>query len=604
MRSDLELKYMQGVALQKTVRKAFLKRGFKDSFTEEEMIKIMEIDTFLRAVSLHKDNPMFEDKQIKYICLSLCSSYKRKNGATVSVFYNKFVNQEDFEYQKIPYYIAKCIYKLIRNRHIEVFFAVNSFKASCIKEKVYIPERKGENVVSSCALYTDIDLPSELVNLSNEEILSLLRADYQELFANLEPSYIVRSGGGVHLYYQLNESYYIKTQEQRTFYMDALRSLQRLFEDYGADCRCVDITRILRVPYSRNRKPKYGANGKEVSIIYKTDNIYDVFELSDKLRFLLSGGMNGACQSVLDDIFYDYGETEQAVIDRTEETDELEVLEVPVDTLEEIPKERKTTATVKRLIDYGYKGIQPYYNYNGETYFQNRDMMCFIQNRENHEGLRNTLLWFFSYNWYVYNGVRDYDSMLQRSEKLNEFFHPSLDRAELVTAVKYNLRDLDKREHFNKAIRNTTIQSYLHFTEEEKRCCLRGLYYDTYEEYLNAVRLKKIRESSDRYTKQLEQNGALRRTEQKALNMRILEENPLMSYREFYQLTGLSRPTYDIYKRELGNSREKHFSLHKEYYLQPFIDNPDISSNEYMELLNCSYKTFIKYRKIYRDSNI
>lgn len=602
MRSDLELKYMQGVALQKTVRKAFLKRGFKDSFTEEEMIKIMEIDTFLRAVSLHKDNPMFEDKQIKYICLSLCSRYKRKNGATVSVFYNKFVNQEDFEYQKIPYYIAKCIYKLIRNRHIEVFFAVNSFKASCIKEKVYIPERKGENVVSSCALYTDIDLPSELVNLSNEEILSLLRADYQELFANLEPSYIVRSGGGVHLYYQLNESYYIKTQEQRTFYVEALRSLQLLFEDYGADCRCVDITRILRVPYSRNRKPKYGSSdGKEVSIIYKSDSTYDMFELSDKLRFLLSGGLNGVCQGVLDDMFCDYEEMEQEL---TEETDEPEVLEVPVDTLEEIPKERKTTATVKRLIDYGYKGIQPYYNYNGETYFQNRDMMCFIQNRENHEGLRNTLLWFFSYNWYVYNGVRDYDSMLQRSEKLNEFFHPSLDRAELVTAVKYNFRDLDKREHFNKAIRNTTIQSYLHFTEEEKRCCLRGLYYDTYEEYLNAVRLKKIRESSDRYTKQLEQNGALRRTEQKALNMRILEENPLMSYREFYQLTGLSRPTYDIYKRELGNSREKHFSLHKEYYLQPFIDNPNISSNEYMELLNCSYKTFIKYRKIYRDSNI
>lgn len=603
MRSDIELKHMLGVVLQNIVRKSFLKRGFDDSFTEEEMIKIREIDSFLRAVSLHKDNPMFEDKQIKYICISLRSTYTRKNGAAVSVFYNKFVNQKDFEYQKIPYYIAKCIYKLIRNRHIEVFFAVNSFKASCIKEKVYIPERKGENVISSCALFVDIDLQNELVHLSNEEILSLLKTDYQELFVNLEPSYIVRSGGGVHLYYQLNESYYIKTQEQRSFYMAALTSLQLLFEDYGADCRCVDITRILRVPYSRNRKPKYGASGKEVSIIYKTDNIYDVFELSDKLRFLLSGGMNGACQSVLDDIFCDYGEMEQVLIDSTEEMDEPEVLEVPVDTLEEIPKERKTTATVKRLIDYGYKGVQPYYNYNGETYFQNRDMMIWLQNRTCHEGVRDTMIWLFNYNWYLFCGVKDFETMLERSYKLNTFFQPSLSNDEVERTVKHNFASLESKKRW-KSICNTTIQKYLHFTEEERKHCCVGLYCDSYTEYQKARAQKKRRLSNEQYQKEAEISGTTRQTEWKVLGKRLLQENSLMGYQEFKQHTGLSKSSFERYKKELGNNREKHYQEQKDYYLQPFKSNPNISCSEYMQKLNCSRSTYNKYKKIYRDLNI
>ena len=210
----------------------------------------------------------------------------------------------------------------------------------------------------------------------------------------------------------------------------------------------------------------------------------------------------------------------------------------------------------------------------------------------------------FSYNWYVFNGVRDYDSLLQRSERLNEFFHPNLDRPELVKAVKYNFHNLESRNHFNKAIRNTTIQLYLHFTEEEKRCCLRGLYCDTYEEYLKALRFKRMKYSRDRYTKQLEQDGALRRTEKKALAKEILKENLLMNYREFYQLTGLSKASYDVYKRELGNTKKKHFELQRKYYLQPFIDNPDICCSKYIELCNCSKKTFFKYKKIYRDLNI
>lgn len=590
MRSDLEIKYMLSVALQKTVRKAFLKRGFDDSFSKEEMIKIKEIDKFLRDVSEHKDNPMFTDEQIKYICISFQATYTRRNGERITTFCNKFINQKDLSYKKIPYYVAKSIFRLSTNRHIEVFFAVNSFAGTRIKEKMYIPQRKRDNVVSSCCLFTDIDLPSELVKLGNEEVLRLLKANYQELFNNLEPSYIVRSGGGVHMYYLLEQSMFLKSEETKEFYTKGLKSLQKIFEDYGGDCRCVDMTRILRVPLTINRKPKYGPDGREVSIIYKSGTKYeDVFSLTEKLNFLLQGGLLGTYQSVLDDMFFDY----------PPEQEEETILE---EITEKAHRERKAPVISKKDSDYVYKGIKEYYNFYGEKYYQNQDLLIWIQNRKCHEGMRNNLLWFFNYNWYVFCGVKDVEEMISRSERVNELLAPQLDHSELVFQVRHNFHTLCSKLHYNKAIRNTTIQSYLHFTEEEKHC-LRGLYFETYEEYLTERRFRKMEYSRERYTRELEEQGLIRRTEKKQLTRNILHENPLMSYKEFYEKTGLSKSTYDVYKRELGNSKEKHFELQREYFLQPFYINPNISCTEYVKQCNCSSSTYRKYRKIYRDSN-
>ena len=175
--------------------------------------------------------------------------------------------------------------------------------------------------------------------------------------------------------------------------------------------------------------------------------------------------------------------------------------------------------------------------------------------------------------------------------------------AELHIYVRHNFYTLSSRNHYNKAIRNTTIQQHLHFTDEEKRCCVIGLYFDTYEEYQKARRLQKMKRSRERYTKLLEQDNKLRRTDKKVVNKNILKENPLMTYKEFFALTGLSKSTYDVYKRELGNTKEKHFQQQREYYLQPFCENPNISCDEYVKQLNCSTSSYRKYKKIYFNSN-
>lgn len=601
MRSDLSIKYMLAHAAQSTVRSAFYKRKFRDDFTEEEMVKVKEIDRFLKEVNLHRNAPMFEDKRIRYTCIIFRATYYKKDGTCIECFVPKYINQEDFEYKKIPYFVAKCIYRLSQKRCIEVFYTVNTLRALPNDNNKYIPERKRDNIFSSSSLYVDLDLPSELSHLSNSEILSLIKQDYEELFINIPPSLILRSGGGCHLYYSFEESYYLKTEEQLFFYMNMLKTLQQLFENYGADVKCVDCVRILRVPNSKNRKPKYGADGKDISIIYSTGERYDVQELEKKLKFLKDGGMTGLCESVLESMMYGYEEkvAEESEQEETEQEVLEEVLEEKIEKLELKPKPYKVSANVQKLIDFGYKGVQPFYDYSGETYYQAKDMMCWLQNREYHEGVRNNMLFFFNYIWFVYNRTWTYDAMLERSQKLNTYFNPQLSQTELEKAVRNNFNNLNAKKHFNCSIRNTTIQRYLHFTEEEKKTCCIGLYYETYAEYLEASRQKKMQYSKDRYTKELEKEGKIRRTERKEMFKELLKENPLMTIKEFQKITGLSRASYDVYKREIGNTKEKHFQKQKDYYLQPFKSNEKISRSEYKKLLGCSDSTYTKYKNIF-----
>lgn len=584
-------------ALKSVVQKTFRKRGFDDSFSEEELEKIKEIDIFLRRLNMHKASN--GDERIKYLCISCSSRYVGKEGIETVVFYNHYLKQKDYDYEKIPLYLAKCIYRLCMNRHIEVYFAVNTFRACKIKDKLYLPSRRRENLHSSCALYTDIDLPVELVGLSNIEILNLLKKDFQELFRNVQPSYMVRSGAGVHIYYQLNESFSLEDEENISLYMETLRSLQKIFETYGSDARCVDNTRLLRVPYSRNRKPKFGRDGKEVSIIYKSDSTYDICELNKKLKLLQSGGMVQLFMDILDDIFDNY-EYECKEIEKTDtkikDILDEELVEVSIDSFEDIQEEKKVTAAVARLLDFKYKGIQCIYDYNDETFFQNRDMMIWLQNRDNHEGVRNTMLFFFNYNWYVRNRIRDYDTILEYSFKLNEYFKPKLSHNELMKAVKCNFYELDKRKLY-KNIRNTTIQRYLNFTEEEKKIC-KGIYADSYDEYITGVKNKSKEYHIKHYKKRLDENGINKR-EQKARYKQMLIDNPLMSYKEFYEITGLSMQSYSKYKKEIGSTREKYGQKKREYHLEPFKDNPNITYEQYNEIIKCHITTYYKYRKKY-----
>lgn len=589
-RSDLEVKAELAIALRKVVNKAFRKKDFDDNFTEAELEKIKEIDTFLRMVSQHKNPEGFDETRKKYLYICCKSKYVRKDGTEIMVFVNRPIDQDDFNYKKVDMFIAKCFYHLSLNRHIEVYFGVNSFKG-IVREGKFRIERKQDNVVSSCCLFTDIDLPKELQELSDEEVLSMIKEDYEELFINVPPTYIIRSGGGVHIYFCFEESFYLENEEQQEEYRCALKTLQLLFESFGGDPAVVDRTRILRSPHSYNRKDKYGKQGKEVSILEFNDITYDFVQLKKDLEFLLEGGMEGLQEDILDDIFMDY---DYSYIEETDEAETIQETEEPKSR----KRERKEHTAIQRMIDFQYKGIQPYYDYNNEQHYLARDLMIWLQNRDNHESKRHKILFFFHYIWYVLNGIRTEERLMERSLKLNTYFKPSLDNHELEELVKYNIRYLNAREHKPRNIRHMIIQSELHFTDEELTIT-QGIYCDTYKEYEEKRRIRGNIKDYERYIRTREEQGKRPKGEAKQKNLEIIKQNPLISYREFHELTGLSKTTYDDYKKVLNYDREFRKKLIRDKWLQPFKDTPKISCSEYCKLMNCSKATFEKYRAIF-----
>ena len=113
----------------------------------------------------------------------------------------------------------------------------------------------------------------------------------------------------------------------RELWKDTMKSLQKIFEDIGADAKVIDASRILRLPHSINRKAKYGPEGKRVSVVYENDASYELNDLNQKLRFMADGGTEGLLEDVLekmDDITFAGAVDEETMfipVDVSEEDD-------------------------------------------------------------------------------------------------------------------------------------------------------------------------------------------------------------------------------------------------------------------------------------------
>lgn len=99
--------------------------------------------------------------------------------------------------------------------------------------------------------------------------------------APIAPSATVTSGGGVHAYWLLRETLHLDTLDQRALAV----ALQTLWvAAVGGDDGAHDLPRVLRVPGTRNLKPKYGAEGRAVEwLTCELDRVYDLRELLDTL---------------------------------------------------------------------------------------------------------------------------------------------------------------------------------------------------------------------------------------------------------------------------------------------------------------------------------
>lgn len=545
--SKIPLSVVLSQSVNERIKQAFGKRKFEDNFNDEEMEQIKQIDSFLRRVVMHENYSNLEDTVQKHTIFVFKGNGIDENGEEMSVFLSKIVKQEDFFYSKIPYYIAKSVYKLIRETDIEIFFGVNSFRAmKDIDRDFFMVERKQRNVCSSKVYFADIDLPTEYQMKSNEEILNMLKTEYEFLFENIKPSFIVRSGGGVHIYFCLEESIYLY-DEAGDAYKAGLAMLANLFIESGADFHCVDLARILRVPNSVNRKKKYGEKGAKVQIIYQSDTVFSNADLIRGFQLFHKGNREDLMNDVLSELMPTYGVLTESCVEfenlDSEPSAELLLAdwticdeELPFPTTEyngkieneiqplelsekedsftyaepqtenqlnfmveptvepnlsfvDIPAEEHFDFTYTEP-DRSYIGFQPIFDKNGENCIQNIDLMHFIANRCYHKGYRHNMLLTFIYNWIVKNGITEYEKIQKKAEVLNTYFIPPIDKGELEKQI-YGLYNAFLEADKDKCIRNTTIMKWFQFTEEECEGFLGA--YSYYQDEVDAVSYKKCK---------------------------------------------------------------------------------------------------------------
>jgi len=106
------------------------------------------------------------------------------------------------------------------------------------------------NLLFSRALWVDIDDPG----ISHEVVDQRAAASGYPT-----PNYIVVTGGGVHLYWILEEEAPLDTPAMRKDFANRLRLLAEAFE---GDTQCSEPARIMRMPGTPNMKPEYDEDNR------------------------------------------------------------------------------------------------------------------------------------------------------------------------------------------------------------------------------------------------------------------------------------------------------------------------------------------------------
>lgn len=130
---------------------------------------------------------------------------------------------------------------------------------------VYKPHRLATNARHINAFYVDIDFYK--LSLSVDEVLEaiefLVRTERL-----LEPTFVVYSGRGLYLFWQI-ESVPAKYKQVLKLFNHIQEFLIDTLKDFGADPQAKDVMRVLRVPSSINTK-----TGEEVRILKYSEKFY------------------------------------------------------------------------------------------------------------------------------------------------------------------------------------------------------------------------------------------------------------------------------------------------------------------------------------------
>lgn len=132
--------------------------------------------------------------------------------------------------------------------------------------------RTKSTVRATSGLYVDLD--DSLFNGDDRIALDLITKTLTKARIP-EPTMVIHTGGGWHLYWLFNELYYINGDEDITRYESVITSIINSLSIIGADPKSKDVTRLLRLAGSYNPKSEYRA-WTAVTIVESYDLHYDI----------------------------------------------------------------------------------------------------------------------------------------------------------------------------------------------------------------------------------------------------------------------------------------------------------------------------------------
>lgn len=289
--------------------------------------------------------------------------------------------------------------------------------------------------------------------------------------------------------------------------------------------------------------------------------------------------------------------TEEAGEEIKEEKKEGTTDETTDDTTKDLMQEKSMLSasmgrkkeTWKRA-ENSYHGIREAYETLPDVYWQNRDILFFLRNRDDVEGLRNILLFLYTVNLYFGEGIKEESALVEKVLWMNhQYIRPREEEKEVVKQVKLiagKCKDIKGNLH----LKNDTILKFLPFTKEEL-WETSGNYFDGQsEEFI----LKRRKNKNKAHRKKVKVFASERRQQKADILKEMLRNDLQISYGDVKDVLFISEKLFYKTKREV----KEELGIVPPDYLAPIRRNIDISYKEYKSLFpECQRKTYTKRKR-------
>lgn len=362
-------------------------------------------------------------------------------------------------------------------------------------------------ISASNCYFVDIDevkTDKPVYNCTEEDILQYLYNEYPMLM-DCHPSYILMSGGGLHLYFILEHTEYLFGNR----YKNKARGMHRaLTSDFikllGADKACKNLNRLLRTPFSANMK--YPIKTR----LYCYEEYRRVYHYSDLNEFVAA--------------LLPFGDP----VTRISEAGATKPDKVPAPKKAQTPKNFNTTAEYRSLIASNAR----------KTLFENRQAdleTWFFRHLKDMDGYRHKFFLIYSIVLKELHSKPTY--IANQCYKLNNMLNAPLSDTELE-------RTITGKRHYH--FKNETIAEWLDFTQSEIASMKCHYGADAIAEY--------HREQSMHYNDLAKEERHQKKEAKEERIFKIIAENPNLPLSELAKLIGCHKSSAFRWKRKYDES--------------------------------------------------